>query len=74
MFNFNVLSVRRLWLAQSGRIRYAIGLTRVEVEQGTIRLCVNSQGSPVESRYLTSAKLYYLRDSVACCHHGDLLP
>ena len=29
----------------------------VEVEHGTIRLGVTSQGSPVESRYLTSAIL-----------------
>ena len=36
---------------------YAVGLSYVEVEHGTIRLGVTSQGSPVESRYLTSAIL-----------------
>ena len=36
----------------------------VEVEHGTIRLGVTSQGSPVESRYLTSAYLP-INDSAA---------
>ena len=48
-------------------------LQDVEVEHGTIRLGVTSQGSPVESRYLTSAILPKLKRLSCSASRGPAL-